>query len=78
MIRFLLSLPARLKLWAAGIFAAIAAIGAVYAKGWADRRARDAVQDLKAHQTTVENVLAETVSDDPAADIRRRMHDRAQ
>ena len=77
MIAFLLGIPSRLKLWLAAIVAVFAAVGAVYTKGRSDAKAKRAVQDLTEHKDTVERVLNETPSDDPADDIRRRMRDRA-
>lgn len=41
-------------------------------------KANRAQQDAKAHQKTIEEVLRETPSDDPADDIRRRMSDRTR
>lgn len=76
-MRWLLALPARLKLWAAAILTAIAGALAIYAKGRADAKAKRDVQDLTAHKGTVERVLDETPSDDPVDDIRRRMRERA-
>jgi hypothetical protein len=76
-IAFLLGIPSRLKLYAAAILAAIAGALAIYAKGRADAKAKRAVQDLTAHKTTVEKVLAETPSDDPADAIRQRLRERA-
>jgi hypothetical protein len=77
MIALLLGIPSRLKLWAAAILAAAAGVLAIYGKGRADARAKRAVQDLTEHKDTVERVLNETPSDDPADDIRRRMRERA-
>jgi hypothetical protein len=78
MIAFLLSIPSRIKLWLAAIVAVFAAFGAVYAKGRADAKAKRDVKDLTEHKATVEKVLHETPSDDPAADIRKRLRDRAR
>jgi hypothetical protein len=77
MIAFLLGIPSRLKLWAAAILAAAAGALAIYSKGRADAKAKRAVQDLTEHKDTVERVLNEAPSDDPADDIRRRMRERA-
>jgi len=58
----------------------LAVLGAVglYAKGRADAKAKADLRDLKANNKTIEEVLRETPSDDPADDIRRRMSDRAR
>jgi len=76
-IRFLLGIPSRLKLWLAAAVTALAAVVAAYAKGRADAKAKRAVQDLTAHKDTVERVLHETPSADPVDDIRQRLRDRA-
>lgn len=77
MIRFILGLPARLKLWASAIGAALIGVLAIYAKGRSDAAHKAALRDLKGHKKTVERVLDETISADPADDIRKRMRDRA-
>jgi len=46
-------------------------------KGVKAEQAKRAAADAKAHRETTERVLHETASDDPAADIRDRMRDRA-
>ena len=46
-------------------------------QGVNDAKAKRAAADAKAHRETTERVLHETASDDPAADIRDRMRDRA-
>lgn len=58
----------------------LAVLGAVglYAKGRRDAKAKADLRDLKANSKTIEEVLRETPSDDPADDIRRRMSDRAR
>jgi len=58
----------------------LAVLGAVglYAKGRSDAKAKADLRDLKANSKTIEEVLRETPSDDPADDIRRRMSDRAR
>ena len=58
----------------------LAVLGAagLYAKGRADAKAKADLRDLKANSKTIEEVLRETPSDDPADDIRRRMSDRAR
>jgi len=61
-----------------GVVAALAGALGLYFKGRSDAKAKRAVQDLTEHQTTVENVLAETQSDDPADAIRQRLRDRAR
>ena len=77
MIR-LLAIPARLKLWAIAAITAIAGVLAVYAKGRADANARAKLRNLQGNIDTTEKVLHETVSDDPADDLRKRMRDRAR
>lgn len=77
MIRFLLGIPARMKLWAVAIGAATLAVLGLYAKGRSDEAHKDEVRDLKGHKETVERVLDEATSADPADDIRNRMRDRA-
>jgi hypothetical protein len=74
---WLIGIPARLKLWAAAILAVLAGLGALYLKWQADWAAKRATQDLTEHKDTVERVLDETPSADPADDIRRRMRERA-
>jgi hydrogenase/urease accessory protein HupE len=76
-VTWLLAIPARLKLWAAAIIAAMAGAMALYAKGRADAKAKRAMQDLTAHKQTVQKVLHETPDTGPADDIRRRMRERA-
>ena len=58
----------------------LAVLGAVglYAKGRSDAKAKADLRDLKANSKTIEEVLRETPSDDPADDIRRRLSDRAR
>ena len=58
----------------------LAVLGAagLYAKGRADAKAKADSRALKANSKTIEEVLRETPSDDPADDIRRRMSDRAR
>jgi hypothetical protein len=58
-------------------FTAIAGALGLYWKGRSDAKAKRAVQDLTAHKETVERVLDETPSDDPADVIRDRLRDRA-
>ena len=77
MIGFLLGIPARLKLYAAAILAFVAGAFGIYAKGRADAKAKEAVKDLTEHKDTVERVLNETPSADPADDIRKRLRERA-
>lgn len=77
MIRFILGLPARLKLWAAAIGATLIGALAIYAKGRSDVAHKAELRDLKAQAKTTERVLHETLSDDPADDIRKRMRERA-
>lgn len=64
---------------------AIAAVAAVMTFGAIKRRegvqterAKQAAQDAQDHTETVERVLDEKPSDDPVADIRKRMRDRAR
>lgn len=47
-------------------------------QGAQGQKAKQATKDAKAHQKTIEEVLRETPSDDPADDIRRRMSARAR
>ena len=58
----------------------LAVLGAagLYAKGRADAKAKADSRALKANSKTIEEVLRETPSDDPADDIRRRLSDRAR
>jgi len=69
------------KLITAGLWkpllAVLGALG-LYAKGRSDAKAKADLRDLKANSKTIEEVLRETPSDDPADDIRRRMSDRAR
>lgn len=58
--------------------AALLGILGVYVKGRRDAKAKADLRDLKANSKTIEEVLRETPSDDPADDIRRRMSDRAR
>jgi hypothetical protein len=58
--------------------AALIAVAVAYIKGGSAAKAKRAVKDAKAHQKTIEEVLHETPSDDPADDIRQRMSDRAR
>ncbi len=58
--------------------AALIAIVVAYIKGGSAAKAQQAVKNAKAHQKTIEEVLRETPSDDPADDIRRRMTARAR
>ena len=55
---WLLAIPARLRLWLAAIIAAIAAVGAVYAKGRSDakakRKADEAARTIKTMETARE------------------------
>lgn len=77
-----LILQSRLARW---IGAAVMAVLAVLSFGALKRRegvqaerAREAVKDAKAEVETIREVSRETISDDPAADIRSRMRDRAR
>ena len=58
--------------------AALLGLGGFYLKGRRDAKAKADLRDLKANSKTIEEVLRETPSDDPADDIRRRMSDRAR
>lgn len=58
--------------------AALLGLGGIYLKGRSDAKAKADLRDLKANSKTIEEVLRETPSDDPADDIRRRMSDRAR
>lgn len=57
--------------------ALLGALG-IYVKGRRDAKAKADLRDLKANAKTIEEVLRETPSDDPADDIRRRMSNRAR
>ena len=59
------------------LLAVLGAVG-IYAKGRSDAKAKADLRDLKANAKTIEEVLRETPSDDPADDIRRRMSNRAR
>ena len=59
------------------LLAVLGALG-LYAKGRSDAKAKADLRDLKANSKTIEEVLRETPSDDPADDIRRRLSDRAR
>ena len=72
MIAFLLGIPSRLKLWLAAIVAVFAAVGAVYAKGRSDAKAkRDAAEAARKIKTleTAREVKAD-VDEKPDADVR--------
>lgn len=58
----------------------LAVLGAagIYAKGRSDAKAKADSRALKANSKTIEEVLRETPSDDPADAIRQRMSDRAR
>lgn len=58
--------------------AALLGVLAAYVKGRRDAKAKADLRDLKANAKTIEEVLRETPSDDPADDIRRRMSNRAR
>ena len=58
--------------------AALVGILGIYAKGRSDAKAKADMRDLKANSKTIEEVLRETPSDDPADAIRQRMSDRAR
>ena len=58
--------------------AAGAGLVGLYLKGRADAKTKRDVKDLKANAKTIEEVLRETPSDDPADAIRQRMSDRAR
>jgi len=77
MIGFILGIPARLKLWAAAIGAALVAVWAIYAKGKASERAKQELKAARSYRTTVEKVTDEKASVEPAADIRARMRQHA-
>lgn len=70
-LRFLLAGAWKPIAWALG------ALG-LYAKIRSGDKAKDALKAEKAKTKTVEEVLRETVSDDPADDIRRRMRERSK
>ena len=58
--------------------AAGAGLVGVYLKIRSGDKAKRDLKDLKANAKTIEEVLRETPSDDPADDIRKRMSDRAR
>ena len=62
---------------ATGLAALVGAVG-LYFKGRSDAKAKDAAEDAEAYRETIEKVTDETLSDDPAADLRRRMRERAK
>lgn len=64
--------------WLAAAGAALVGILGIYAKGRSDAKANADMRDLKANAKTIEEVLRETPSDDPADAIRQRMSDRAR
>ena len=68
------------NVWGYIAAAGAALLGALglYFKGRSDAKAKADLRDLKANSKTIEEVLRETPSDDPADDIRRRMSDRAR
>lgn len=68
------------NLWGYIAAAGAAIVGALglYFKGRSDAKRKADLKDLKANSKTIEEVLRETPSDDPADDIRRRMSDRAR
>jgi hypothetical protein len=71
-IAFLLGIPSRLKLWLAALVAVFAAVGAVYAKGRSDAKAkRDAAEAARKIKTleTAREVKAD-VDQKPDADVR--------
>jgi hypothetical protein len=76
-VTWLFAIPARLKLWAAAIIAAMAGAMALYAKGRADAKAKRAMQDLTDHKQTVQEVMHETPDTGPVDAIRSRMRARA-
>jgi hypothetical protein len=67
-------------IWGYVVAAGAAVLGALgfYFKGRSDAKRKADLKDLKANAKTIEEVLRETPSDDPADDIRRRMSDRAR
>jgi hypothetical protein len=68
------------NLWGYLIAAGTALLGVlgIYIKGRRDAKAKADMRDLKANSKTIEEVLRETPSDDPADAIRQRMSDRAR
>lgn len=77
MIRFILALPARLKLWAAAIGAALVTVWVIYAKGRASERAKHELKAARSYKTTTERMQDADASmgDDPAV-LRDRMRER--
>ena len=73
MIGFLLSIPGKLKLYAAAIIAAFAGAFAIYAKGRADasakRKAAEAARKIKSLETARE--VQDDVDEKSDADVRR-------
>lgn len=70
---------ARLLAKIAGIALAVLTFGAWQRRQGAQaNKAKEAAARAKAKDKTIEDVLRETASDDPADDIRRRMSDRAR
>ena len=69
---WLLGIPARLKLWAAAILAALAGMAAIYAKGRADakakRKADEAARKIKTLETARE--VKADVDEKSDADVR--------
>jgi len=78
MIRFILTLPARLKLWAAAIGAALVAALAIYAKGKAAANAKHELKAARSYKTTVERVSDEKPSSATTDALRERMRQRAR
>lgn len=77
MIDFILGLPARMKLWAAAIGAALVAVWWIYAKGKASERAKQELKAARSYKTTVERMQdAESAMGDDPAVLRDRMRER--
>lgn len=77
MIGFLLAIPARLKLWAAALGAALVAAWVIYAKGKASERAKQELKAARSYRTTVERMQdAEAAMGDDPAVLRDRMRER--
>ena len=64
--------------WLAAAGAALVGLLGIYAKGRSDAKAKADMRDLKANSKTIEEVLRETPSDDPADVVRQRMSDYAR
>ncbi len=73
---WLLAIPARLKLWLAAVIAAIAAVGAVYAKGRSDAKAKRVAAEQSRKIETMETAreVKADVNEKSDADVRRDLN----